>query len=96
MPSHSSLCPAKILTRDLRNGHLAILSHKDEKVYKNALEGRALRLWSRSGDRFAPFLHLHSHQESRTMIPDHAELCAQEMHENAGGNGTYEAAPGMI
>jgi hypothetical protein len=30
------------------------------------------------------------------MIPDHAELCAQEMHENAGGNGTYEAAPGMI
>src|SRR5262245_54641076 len=25
MPSHSSLCPAKILTRDLRNGHLACL-----------------------------------------------------------------------
>jgi hypothetical protein len=30
------------------------------------------------------------------MIPDHAELCAQEMRENAGGNGAYEALPGMI
>ena len=30
------------------------------------------------------------------MIPDHAELYAQEMRENAGGNGAYEALPGMI
>ena len=45
---------------------------------------------------FAPFLHLHGRQEGRTMIPDHAELCAREMRENAGRNGAYEALPGMI
>ena len=65
-------------------------------MYKNALKGCALRPWVRSWDMFAPSLHLHGRQESRTMIPDHAELCAQEMRENAGGNGAYEALPGMI
>jgi len=30
------------------------------------------------------------------MIPDHAELYAQKMRENAGGNCAYEALPGMI
>jgi hypothetical protein len=38
----------------------------------------------------------HERQESRTMIPDHAELYAQEMRENAGGNSAYEALPGML
>jgi len=60
------------------------------------LEEYALRPRVRSWDLFAPFLYLHGRQESRTMIPDHAELCAQEMRENARENGAYEALPGMI
>jgi hypothetical protein len=30
------------------------------------------------------------------MIPDHAELCAREVRENASRNGACEALPGMI
>src|SRR6266403_3049277 len=65
-------------------------------MYKNASKGRALRQRVRSWDLCAPFFHLHDRQERPTLPLDHAELCAQTMCENAGGNGAYQVLPGMI
>ena len=65
-------------------------------MYKNASKGRALRQRVRSWDLFAPFFHLHDRQERPTLPLDHAELCAQTICENAGGNGAYQVLPGMI
>jgi len=45
---------------------------------------------------FAPLIHLRSRQESHTMSQDHADLCSQDMPENAGGNGACQALLGMI
>jgi hypothetical protein len=45
---------------------------------------------------FAPFFHLDGRQESPTLPLDHAELCAQMIRENAGGNDTDQILPGMI
>ena len=65
-------------------------------MYKNASKGRALRQRVRSWDLCAPFFHLHDRQERPTLPLDHAELCAQTICENAGGNGAYQVLPGMI
>src|SRR6266571_3645219 len=62
----------------------------------DASKGRALRQRVRSWDLFAPFFHLHDRQERPTLPLDHAELCAQTICENAGGNGAYQVLPGMI
>src|SRR4029453_2316888 len=43
-----------------------------------------------------PFFHLHDRQEGLTLPLDHAELCAQTIRENAGGNSAYQVLPGMI
>ena len=80
---------------NVRHKH-AILSCKDEKVYKNASKGCALRQRVRSWDLFAPFFHLRDRRESPTLPLDHAEFCAQTIRENAGGNGAYLVLPGMI
>ena len=45
---------------------------------------------------FAPLPHLHNRRESHAILPDHAELCSQEIRENTEGNGACEALPGMI
>ena len=36
------------------------------------------------------------HQESPTMLPDHAELCSQETRRNTEANGPCQALLGMI
>lgn len=40
--------------------------------------------------------YLHGHQESRTIPPDHAELCSQKIRKNAEANGPCQALLGMI
>src|SRR5713101_4727719 len=69
---------------------------RTKRCIKNASKGRALRQRVRSWDLFAPFFHLHDRQERPTLPLDHAELCAQTICENAGGNGAYQVLPGMI
>src|SRR5712691_7999812 len=69
---------------------------RTQRCIKNASKGRALRQRVRSWDLCAPFFHRHDRQERPTLPLDHAELCAQTICENAGGNGAYQVLPGMI
>src|SRR5712691_2487172 len=69
---------------------------RTKRYIKNASKGRTLRQRVRSWDLFAPFFHLHDRQEKPTLPLDHAELYAQTICENAGGNGAYQVLPGMI
>ena len=66
------------------------------KGLKNASAGFVLRHFVESWDVFAPLTHLHGSQGSRTMPPDHAELCSQKIRENAEANGACQALLGMI
>ena len=69
---------------------------EDKKVYKNASTVGALRHVGGSWNLCAHLRHLHRPQERRTLPPDHAELCCEEIRENAEVNGACEALPGML
>ena len=56
-----------------------IVLYEDKKVYKNASTVGALRHVGGSWDLCTLLRHLHRRQERRTLPPDHAELCCEEI-----------------
>ena len=68
-----------------------ILSEEDEKIYNMS--------WL-DVETFCQILgrvcSLYRHQGSRTMPPDHAVLCSQEIRKSAEGNGPCQVLLGMI